>query len=96
LQRKAIGKNLPIRYGSRPTARERRSRKIAFFIVVCPVEVVGIGLIAEAFIGHIPPYPMEVKVIARGGAALGEFAGVEVEVYKEGVSGIEGARNVEF
>jgi hypothetical protein len=39
---------------------------------------------------------MEVKVIARGGAALGEFAGVEVEVYEEGVSGIEGARNVEF
>jgi len=27
---------------------------------------------------------------------LGEFAGVEVEVYEEGVSGIEGARNVEF
>jgi hypothetical protein len=39
---------------------------------------------------------MEVKVISYGRAALGEFAGVEVEVYEEGVSGIEGARNVEF
>jgi hypothetical protein len=88
LQRKAIGENLSIRYGSGTTTRKSRSREIAFLIVVCPVEVVGIGLVAEAFIGHIPPYPMEVKVIAYGRAALGEFAGVEVEVYEEGISGI--------
>jgi hypothetical protein len=96
LQREAIGENLPIRYGSRPTTRKSRSRKIAFFIVVCPVEMVRIGGITQAFVTDIAAYAVEIEIISCGGAGLGEFAGVEVEVYEEGVSGIEGARNVEF
>jgi hypothetical protein len=52
--------------------------------------------ITQAFVTHVAAYAVKVEMGKRSGAALGELAGVEIEVYEEGVSGIEGARNVEF
>jgi hypothetical protein len=59
---------------------------------------VRIGGITQAFVTHIAAYAVKVEIGNRGcsGAALGELASVEIEVYEEGVSGIEGARNIEF
>jgi hypothetical protein len=95
LHRKAVGENLSIRYGSRTATSKRRSNNIAS---TAYVDFVRIGDIAQAFVTHIAAYAVKVEIGSRScsGAALREFAGVEVEVYEEGVSGIEGARNVEF
>jgi hypothetical protein len=64
LQRKAIGEYLSIRYGSGTTTRKSRSRKIAFLIVVCPVEVVRIGGITQAFVTDIAAYAVEIEIIS--------------------------------
>jgi hypothetical protein len=95
LHRKAVGENLSIRYGSRTATSKRRSNNIAS---TAYVDFVRIGDITQAFVTHIAAYAVKVEIGSRScsGATLGELAGVEIEVYEEGVSGIEGARNVEF